>query len=348
MIAFVFFVSLILLAGVEYFSRRDDLRKISVEFAIDSTLTEPDEKVTLRFSVRNESRWPVLYVGLMILLDQEIRVCEEEGWMRRHMPRDGSGARIQYHFYLLPGKTYEDKFRVACGKRGAYPVGHYYVTRGDFLGLNPVTDGATTGLRLVCTAKRCEIPEMDTRGGLLGENPIRRFILEDPCILRGYREYTGEEPMKQISWTQTAKTGELTVRQNDFIIDRNVAVLVNLESAPAAALERSLEILRSVCEELETQRVRYSLYSNGDVFSVKEGLGRQRVLYIERRIGLSRPTHFYGFSRLVDRYVFRPRENSSCIVITPCLSDDVKASLPRLARCVGREPLLLCGGDESL
>ena len=347
MIAFVFFFSLILLAAVEYLSRRGDLRKLTVEFSIDSTLTEPDEKVTLRFTVRNESRWPVLYAGLMILLDQNLRVCEEKDWMRRHMPSGGSGSRIQYHFYLLPGKTYSDKFRITCGKRGAYQVGHYYMSRGDFLGLNPVTDGAYTGLRLVCTAKRCGIPEMDTRGGMLGENPIRRFILEDPCILRGYREYTGQEPMKQISWTQTAKTGELTVRQNDFIIDRNVAVLVNLESAPAAALERSLEILRTVCEELETQRVRYSLYSNGDVFSMKEGLGRQRVLYIERRIGLSRPTHFYGFSRLVDRYVFRPRENSSCIVITPCMSDDVTAALPRLARCVGREPLLLCGGDEQ-
>jgi len=347
MIAFVFFFSLILLAAVEYFSRRTDLRKVSVAFSIDSTLTEPGEKVTLRFTVRNESRWPVLYAGLMILLDQNLRVCEEKDWMRRHMPSGDSGSRIRYHFYLLPGKTYSDKFRIACEKRGAYEVGHYYLQRGDFLGLSPVTDGAYTGLRLVCTAKRCEIPETDTRGGLLGENPIRRFILEDPCILRGYRKYTGEEPMKQISWIQTAKTGELTVRQNDFIIDRNVAVLFNMESAPAAVLERCMEILRSICEDLETQRVRYSLHSNGDVFSMKEGLGRQRVLFIERRIGLSRLTWFYGFTRLVDQYVFRPRENSSCIVITPYLSEDVKAALPRLARCVGREPLLLCGGDEQ-
>ena len=348
MIVFILFTSLILLGVVEYLSRRDDLRKLSAEFSIDSTLTEPGEKTTLRFTVRNESRWPVLYAGLMILLDPEIRVSEEEDWMRRHTPRDGSAMRIQYRFYLMPGQSYSDKMHISCGKRGAYQVGHYYLTRGDFLGLDPVTDTAYTGIRLICTAKHCSLPEIDTRGGLLGDAPIRRFILEDPCILRGYREYTGQEPMKQISWMQTAKTGQLTVRQNDFIIDRNVAILVNMEAAPAAALEHSLEILRSVCEELDSQRVRYSLYSNGDVFSLNEGLGRNRVLYIKRRIGLSRLTLFFGFTRLVDEYVFRPRENSSCIVITPVLSDDVKAALPRLARCVGREPMLLCGGDGTL
>lgn len=344
---FVLLSTLILLALVEYLSRRDDLRELCAQFSIDSTLTEPDEKVALRFTVRNASRWPVLFAGLTLMVDPAIRICEDEDWLRRYTHRDRIGTRIQFNFFLLPWQTFSGKVHVSCSRRGLYPIGRYYLTRGDFIGLSPTLNSGDTGLRLICTARRCEIPEPETLGGVMGEVPIRRFILDDPCMLRGYREYTGREPMKQISWMQTAKTGQLMVRQNDFIIDRNVSILLNMESAPASELERCLEILRSVCEELEAQRVPYALFTNGDVFSLDEGLGRNHVLFIHRRIGLSRLVSFWGFPRLVDQYVFRPRENSSCIVITPSLSPNVRAALPRLMRCTGREPLLLFGGEEA-
>ena len=347
MIVFVLVCSVILLAIVESLSRRDDVRELIADFSLDSTLTEPDEKVTLRFSIQNNSRWPVLYAMLMLQLDPGIQICEPEDWLRRRAQRDSTGTRIRYHFFLLPRERFSGRLRISCTRRGRYHVGRSYLMRGDYMGLNPGISSEDMGLRLVCTAKRCRIPSPETLGGIMGEVPIRRFILDDPCMLRGYREYTGQEPMKQISWMQTAKTGQLTVRQNDFIIDRNVSILFNTEPAPEPAREHSLELLRSVCEELEAQRVPYALFTNGDVFSLDEGLGRNRILYIQRRIGLSRFISYCSFTRLVDQYVFHPREYSSCIVITPCLSPGVKASLPRLQRCAGREPMLLCGGEQE-
>ncbi len=347
MIVFVLVCTVILLAVVEHVSRRDDVRELCAAFSIDSTLTEPDEETTLRFTVRNDSRWPVLYAALTLQLDPGLRICEEEAWLRRNTHRDRMGTQIRFHFFLMPRKKYSGSLRISCARRGQYRLGRYYLMRGDYMGLAPALNSGDIGLRLVCTARRCEIPEPETLGGVMGEVPVRRFILDDPCMLRGYREYTGREPMKQISWMQTAKTGQLTVRQNDFIIDRNVSILLNMDSAPEAALERCLELLRTVCEELEAQRVPYALFTNGDVFSLDEGLGRNHVLYIQRRIGLSRLVSYFGFTRLVDRYVFRPRDNSSCIVITPGLNEAVQAALPRLQRCVGREPLLLCGGEEA-
>ena len=347
MTVFVLICSVILLAILEGLSRRDDLRELIAEFRIDSELTEPGEEVTLRYTVQNNSRWPVLYAALTLQIEPGIRVCEDEAWLQRNTRRDRMGTQIRRHFFLMPRKKTSGRLRVCCTRRGQYRIGRYYLMRGDFMGLDPVLRSGDLGLRLICTARRCEIPAPETLGGVMGEVPVRRFILDDPCMLRGYREYTGREPMKQISWMQTAKTGQLMVRQNDFIIDRNVSILLNMEAAPEAALERCLELLRTVCEELEAQRVPYALFTNGDVFSVNEGLGRNHVLYIQRRIGLSRLICYLSFSRLVDQYVYRPRDNSSCIVITPGRLENVRAALPRLQRCTGREPLLLCGGEEE-
>ncbi|MBR5342984.1 MAG: DUF58 domain-containing protein [Oscillospiraceae bacterium] len=347
MIIFIMICTVILLGVAQFISRRENLRRLYVEFSADSTLTEPDESVTLRFTVHNTGRWPVLYAGLSLQLDPEVLICEDEEWMSRHANRDFLGTRIDFHFYLLPYRKFSGKIRIAFRERGVYELGRYYLERGDFLGLNPVIVSGFPDVRIVCTSRRCELPELQTFGGYLGDVPVQRFILDDPSMLKGYREYTGREPMKQISWMQTAKTGQLTVRQNDFTVDRNVSILVNMESAPLPVLEHCMELLRSVCEELEEQHVPYALYSNGDLFSVNEGLGRSHVFYIQRRIGLSRLGAIYSFTRLVDRYVRHPRENSSCIIITPVRSEAVEASLPRLRRCSCRDPHVLCGGEKN-
>lgn len=345
MIIFVMVCSLLLLALAELLSRREELRHLHVEFQADSLLTEPDETVTLRYTVYNTSPFPVLCAGLSLQLDSEIDLHEDERFLRRSTSRDFLGTRVEHHFYLLPYRKYSGKLHVSMRRRGVYELGRYYLEFGDLLGLRPVVRSGETELRIVCTSRRRELPELDTLGGYLGDISVRRFIMDDPSMLKGYREYTGREPMKQISWMQTAKTGQLTVRQNDFTVERNVSILVNMEAAPLPVLEKCMELLRSVCEQLEEQRVPYGLFSNGDVFSLREGLGRNHIFYIQRRIGLSRLGAFYGFSTLVDQYVRHPRENSSCIVITPARSPAVEAALPRLRRCSGREPTLLCGGD---
>ena len=347
MILFVIVCTLLLLALFEYLSRLDSLRHLHVEFQIDSTLVEPEEEVTLRYAVYNTSRWPVSAASLSLQLDPEVQLCEDERISQRIVRQDFLGTRIDHHFYMNPYQSFKGKVRIRLRQRGVYELGRYYIESSDFMGLHPAVRQGETNLRVVCTAKRCDLPELDTEGGLLGDKSVLRFLFDDPSMIKGYREYTGREPMKQISWMQTAKTGQMIVRMNDYTVDRNVSILLNMESAPLPALEKCMELLRSVCEELEEQRVPYGLFSNGDVFSLKEGLGRNHLFYIQRRIGLSRLGSFYGFSTLVNDYIRRPRENSSCIIITPYRSEAVEDALPRLLRCCGRSPTILSGGTEK-
>ncbi len=345
MILFVMICTLVLLGLAEHVSRREALRRLDVDFSIGSTLTEPDEVVTLRFTVHNTSRWPLLYAGLSLQLDPEIRICEDEAWLCQHANRDFLGTRLDFHFYLLPWRKFSGKVRLSFPQRGVYELGRYYLERGDLLGLNPVVVSGYPEIRVVCTSRRSELPELETFGGFLGDVSVQRFLFDDPSMLKGYRAYTGREPMKQISWMQTAKAGRLIVRQNDFTVDRNVSIFLNMESAPLPELERCLELLRSVCEALEDEHVPYSFYSNGDVFSLEEGLGRSHLFCIQRRIGLSRLGAIFGFGRLVDRYARHPHENSSCIVITPRRSEAVEDAIPRLRLCSGNEPTLLIGAE---
>ena len=111
MIPFVIFFSILLLALIELLSRREDLRHLHISFELDSRLVEPGEEICLRYTVRNTSRWPLLYAGLTLRLDPVFLVCEDEEWMRRHATVDFTGTRIDHHFYLLGNRKFSGKLR---------------------------------------------------------------------------------------------------------------------------------------------------------------------------------------------------------------------------------------------
>jgi len=184
-------------------------------------------------------------------------------------------------------------------------------------------------------------------GGIMGDVSVRRFIFDDPTLAVGYREYTGREPMKQISWKQTAKLGRVMVRVNDFTADSDIAVLVNMEDAKPRHRERGLQIARSVCEQLESRKIPYSFISNGDLFSVKKGLGKGHLMSILRLIGAARPACYQSFSDLVDDCTMVRGPRRSYVVVTPHLEDEGLGALERLQMHSDLEICVIYEDDEE-
>ena len=330
MILFVLICSLIVIAVLEKLSRREDLRRLYVTFDADMDLVEPGEIVTLRYTVCNTGRFPMLFVGFGLQFDEAVTVREEETWLARHVTHSFSGERVDYHFYLLPRRRFSGKLHLSLKKRGVIDLGQCYLETGDLLGLQSAVRSRDIGVRIVCTAPCVPLDKPETLGGFLGHVSVRRFIHEDPSMLIGYRDYTGREPMKQISWFQTAKAGRLTVRVNDHTVDRNVTLVVNMQAASPHVSERCLSLTRTVCEQLETGKVPYALYSNGDLQSLPEGLGRSHLHFILRRIGISRLAGYRSFSDLVNHCIAHRRGADSYIVVTPALSAAGEQALKRL------------------
>lgn len=347
MIAFIILAALFLIGLLEWASRRDDLRHVHILCRADMSLCEPGERVTLRYEVVNTSPFPILSAGFAIRLDDSVRLLEDEDWCKIHVTRDFSGTRVDHHFYLMPYRRFQGKLRLTLNKRGVVDIGQYYLQTGDLLGLEPKIRSGELGVRVVCTAERAEGQEVQTLGGYLGDVSVRRFIHEDPMLLIGYREYSGREPMKQISWMQSAKVGRLMVRQQDYTVDRNVTVLVNMEASTPAVSERCLSLTRTVCEQLEAAKIPYALESNGDLRALGEGLGPTHLRFILNRIGLSRLTGYTSFADLAERCGKRPRLGCSFIVISPALTDRGLAALERLQTCTDQEICVLYGGGQK-
>ncbi len=351
MIPFLFFGLLAVAIALEIISLRRSLDHIALSYDFDMKMAEPGELITLSYQVTNTGRFPIFYLGLSFSFDEGVRICEDQAWLDRHMGRSFTGVNVSRSLSLMPHSTIKGKFRIALTKRGVYRLGRCYLESGDLFGLSSSVSSTEGDRMIVCTAALAESdPEIEVLGGFLGNISVRRFMMEDPSLLVGYREYTGFEPMKQISWTQTAKTNTLMVKLNDHTLDTDVAVAVNLEKTYATGndLEKVFELARTACEHLEKLKIPYAFLSNGDLRDLPQGYGRGHLSAILKNIGLSAAACYTSFDDLVDKCIAANRNNRSYILVTPHLDDAGLSSLRRLQSVSDHEVCVIYGGKDRV
>ena len=315
---------------------------VRVEFEVDRALTEPGEIFNLTYSVTNRTRFPLFFCALAIKPEEGTEVREDDEFIRTHVEKGYTGTSVNYRFFLWGYRRFKGKLRLSFTARGTRHVGRYYLEIGDFLGFKSRIFSQDTGLTAVCTSEVVtDMEAIETIGGMIGDISVRRFIHEDPNLVAGYQAYTGREPMRDISWVQTAKTGQLMVKKKDYTMDTDVAVAVNLEKTGDGDMERCLSLVRTVCETLEQRKIPYSFMSNGDLFDLKEGLGRHHLNQILRRIGLSGPVNYTSFETLADRVLREGDGQRSLILVTPAAGEDGKKVITALERNISSRLFVL-------
>ena len=123
------------------------------------------------------------------------------------------------------------------------------------------------------------------------------------------------------------------MRQNDYTADHAAVVVVNIDPTSRRLMEQCLSMTSTV-------------QSNGDLFSLTEGLGSSHLFFIQRRIGLSGLTGYTRFSNAVDACLRMKKPSRTYIVITPTLDESTQAAIHRLAGHIDRKPVVLCAEED--
>ena len=344
MLVFVFFGLLVAAIALEIISLKKPLKHVAISYNLDMLTAEPGEQITVSYEVTNMGRLPIFYLGVSFSFDSGVSILEDKKWCEKHVNSTFTGISVDRNFFMPGRRTIRGRFRIALEKRGIYRLGRCYLEAGDLLGLNVSVASVEGSKIIVCTAAMAEEdPQIEVLGGFIGDISVRRFIMEDPSMLVGYREYTGYEPMKKISWIQSAKTGKLMVKQNDYTLDTDVAIAVNLErnEASMSDMELLFELVRTACEKLEEMKIPYAFLSNGDLRQFQQGFGRAHLGAILRSIGLSGATCYTSFDNLIDHCIAGNRSNRSYIIVTPRLDNDGKRALDRLRSVSDHEVCVL-------
>ena len=354
MIWIILIVFALLLAVAQNRWAGEALRKLSVEGSADGILVKPGEKIIWSDKVSNHSRMPVLFSRLQLQFPGNTVFEAEDAWIQSHCRQSIHLWHVEEKLSLLSLKSRTRQVTFSLPERGVYSVGSYRLSAGDLLGFREEAMNGPGGSVVVMPREARNQKLLEAVGGFLGDISVRRFILEDPILTVGFREYTGREPMKAISWTRTATAGALQVKQYDYTAEQTVMVLLNVEGGGPEALEGCFRLMRSVCQQLERRKIPYGLRTNGNLpgpvsklFFLAAGLGSSHLSTILYALGCADYARYHSFRYLTQQTLRNHKQNEAYILITPQIDPQVRGCLKSLETASGNPVCVLCGEEEA-
>ena len=92
--------------------------------------------------------------------------------------------------------------------------------------------GLSTEAQIYVYAKRTNVTDiLRASENLLGEQESNRKYLEDPFAFASIREYTMQDPMKNINWKASAKTGDLMVNTYTSVKNEKMMIYLDIEDS---------------------------------------------------------------------------------------------------------------------
>ena len=318
----------------------------------DRKLAEPGETVTVTVTVTNRSFWLFPYVRASVYFPRAFELPAET-------IRDENAYQktLSRSMMILPKGTVSFRIQAVCRKRGRYTLQDILLQSGDSLGLSVKFFRKHSDGEIVIIPEKLEenrIPQ--TIGGFLGNVSVRRFIHEDPVISAGFREYTGQEAMKRISWKQSAKGLGLMVSVPDYTADPVLCLIINTDTQAAdreELVENCLKQARTVCEMLEKHSFAYRVVMNAACTgslsassTVVHGFGAEHYRLVMEMLGRASYACERSYAQLVQQALEQSGSTAGYLIITPSVNDSLPAGLyARLAAPSGTEAVRICGED---
>ena len=361
MLLFVIMLGLIL--GIaEVYSLRKALYRVYYTLKPSRHLIDPEEEFTITTTIENQKRMMVPLIRMTEKFPKDI-LLKVEG---DTVSNDKKYTNLNSSFYMMPRQVYTRNVPARLTERGCHYFHDAVLRGGDFLGLKETIEYRRCFQEVVVMPRRVNCPDLEqTMGEYLGERSVNRFILEDPVLTIGFREYTGREPMRSISWTQSARFGKMMVKNFDHTLDQTVTILLNVEKPmheqdaivkiasykteeTDERVEQCYSLVRMICEELEKEQVKYKFVTNAVIASyagtwseVSEGLGGNHYQTVME--GLGRATNYaaHEFAEILAKTYKQSEQGRSFIIVTPQIEDRWQPELLKLQELSAGPVLIL-------
>lgn len=356
---FLLLFFLAVLIAAEVYSIYKGMDKITYDAQVSQSLLEPNEEFTITTKIGHYKFWFLPYLEMVENFPDQLQFPHDEDIVVDRMHSNLSPelclTRLHSTFYLMPNQAFYRSVDVSLPKRGRYLLQDATLYGGDFLGIRDNCNKFKVHKEIIVMPERISYPNLDhLLGDFLGNISVRRFLFDDPMLTVGFSEYTGREPMRDISWTQSARMGKMMVKEYDHTIDYCVEVLVNVQSVPNSfesedeGVETCFSLARGVCEVLESKQMKYGFSTNaitlgpiGSLYSVDQGIGNRHFFRVMEILGRALPQSAEYFNATLSRACRSIQTGKHFIIITPKVDPSWEESLHRLQESTVAQVIVL-------
>lgn len=225
--------------------------------------------------------------------------------------KDAQKGLVSGVFMLKGHQKLRRTWRVRCEKRGVFRIEDITLSVSDLFGLVKPSTMFRTQEEICVLPSPCDM-QMNglSTEEFMGEQSVQRFILPDPFMISGAKEYTGREPMNRIHWAQSARTSSLMVYNNEFTTERRMLVLLNMQRVQAdesirlsvTALEAQIKAAAFALDYCYREHIAVGFAINGaDSIVIPAAEGYEHTLGILRMLARLRNRCGCHIDEFVDR-----------------------------------------------
>ncbi len=275
----------LIIGFLEAQSIKNCFEKLDYDLRIDKKCVNCDEVFSVTSVLENRRTLPLLSLHISEYYPKEMLIEEAETNQSY-----GGEHILEQSLYIMPKQRAVRTLQASLNRRGIYRIGRARITAGDLLGFKEEMRTIERRQEIVVYPRSADIQKIEPSfGGYLGSVSVKRFIMPDPIQTIGFREYTGREPQKDISWNQSLKRNTLMVRQYDYTAEQKASVIVDVSDGDEKSVERCYEICRSIIEYLEDKHIIFGFYTNAMIpfgkTHIPDGTGRFHLETILESLG---------------------------------------------------------------
>lgn len=218
---------LLLLISAVY--QRFALKKVSYTRYFSSKTAYEGEQIEMVEEIVNGKLLPLPWLRLESSISRGLEFGNQDNLAI------SSGEIYQNHvslFYLRSYRQIKRRHLVRCERRGIFRLDTATMTTGDLFGLSRKTHTYPLQLELLVYPGMID-PDLLPLPvhSWLGELPVKRWIVEDPFLTAGTREYSSGDSLACINWKATARSGVMQVHRKDYTADSRLIICLNVENS---------------------------------------------------------------------------------------------------------------------
>lgn len=332
--------AMVVLLAEAYLTIKYGLSKVSLERSFDTIHASFGQEIHLIEKISNNKLLPVPCLKVESKIDSSLQFGQL---------KDLNILQDMYHvsiFCLMPYTRIIRSHNVKCNKRGYYHLASSSLTARSITGSVSLAGDVTTDARLYVFPRILSMPEMNLPShSWQGDNVVRRWILEDPFIRTGVRQYTSSDPMKSINWKASARSGNLQVNLYEPTAHHKLMIMLNVDTSldqwtitnEPERVEYGISVAATVFEYAIKNTIESGIASNG---FLKEN--QKEYIHIEAAAGAKQQTEVLEclariviqrsitYNTLIDREIDRNPNNMDYLFITAVINEETEDRIQRL------------------
>ena len=271
-------------------------RKLNADARFSEKQATEGDTVLLTATVDNRKMLPITTVKVNVELDRGLEFQD-------HSNLAVSDKNYRSEIFSLRGKERVVRdIPLFCAKRGFYTIDGINLVGNDLFYTRRFLHSQKVSSDLCVFPGKAEARKlMVATQKMTGETVVRNSDCDDPFTFRGIRQYQSFDPIRDINWKASAKTGDLRVNIRDFTAEQEIGIILDTQwdslLKPDSLLEESIRIAASLADEFVGQGISTSMITNGrdcltgQVFSIGGGAIAQHsnaISYGLARIALAK------------------------------------------------------------